>query len=90
MALGASGDGEFISKYDSDVTENDGKSKRSLKDNAEETNQRKALLPVKVTKRSKSKQKKAQKRDKTATTGTARAPQELGEVLITSSSSLYG
>ena len=82
MALGASGDGEFISKYDSDVTENDGKSKRSLKDNAEETNQHKTLLPVKAMKRSTSKQKKAQKRDKTATTGAVRAPQELGEVII--------
>ena len=85
MAIGASGDGEFISKYDDGIIENDDKSKRSVKDDAEEVTQRKAVLPVKVAKRSAGKSKKGQKRDKTPAVakGVARGPQELDvEVLM--------
>ena len=83
MAIGASGDGEFISKYEDVTTENDDKSKRSVKDGTEE--EAKVVLPVKVTKRSTSKSKKVHKRDNTATAtkGVARGPQGLdAEVLI--------
>ena len=89
MAIGASGDGEFISKYSDDIPENDDKSKRSVKDNDEGANERKVLLPVKITKRSARKSRKAHKRDKTATAGIARAPQDIDVSCNFSCSSIY-
>ena len=79
MALGSSGDGEFISKYEKE-TEGSDKTKRSVKESDETRSGNKMLLPVaqKIAKRSAGILTKAQKRDKTAaTTGAVRGPQDL-------------
>ena len=77
MALGASGDGEFISKYEDDVLKNDEKFKRSVSEGDVTSNERKVLIPVKLTKRSTAAAKKAHKRDQTATAAVVRAPQDI-------------
>ena len=78
MALGASGDGEFIEKYEDDALKTDDKSKRSVSDNDVISDVRKPLLPVKMMKRSTGHGKrKSHAKKRQQVPAVARNPQEI-------------